>query len=125
MKFDFDHVHLNSADMSAAVDFYVDKFGAEKLAEVDVIGTKIAILDVGGPKILISAKDPSGGPAGTSLDHIGFSVADLDAAAVELKEKGAEFTLEPMDIGGGMKISFIRGPDDVMIELVQAGGRDL
>ena len=120
MKFDFDHVHLNSADMGAAVDFYVDKFGGEKVAEIDVMGTKIAILDFDGPKILISGKDPSGPAGGTSLDHIGFGMADLDAAAVELKDKGAEFTLEPMDIGGGMKIAFVKGPDDVMIELVQS-----
>ena len=121
MEFKFDHVHLNSADIGAAADFYIKNFGAEKIAEVDVVGTKIAVLDLGGPRLLISAKAPSGAPAGTSLDHIGFGMADLDAAAVELKEKGVQFTLEPMPIGGGMKIAFVKGPDDVMIELVQAG----
>ena len=120
MKFAFDHVHLNSADIGAAADFYIKNFGAEKIAEVDVVGTKIAVLDLGGPRLLISDKAPSGGPAGTSLDHIGFGMADLDAAAVELKGKGVEFTLEPMPIGGGMKIAFVKGPDDIMIELVQS-----
>jgi catechol 2,3-dioxygenase-like lactoylglutathione lyase family enzyme len=120
MEFKFDHVHLNTADLGAATDFYINNFGAEKIAELDVMGTPIAILDANGTRLLISAKDPSGASSGTSLDHIGFGMADLDAAAVELKEKGVEFTLEPMPIGGGMKIAFVKGPDDVMIELVQS-----
>ena len=123
MKFEFDHVHLNSADVNAAVDFYVEKFGGEKTAEVVVAGTNMVIVDFGGTRLLINDKAPSGPPAGSSVDHIGFRVADLDAAARELKERGAEFLMEPMELSEGVKIAFVTGPDNVMIELSQEGGR--
>ena len=123
MKFEFDHVHLNSADVNAAVDFYVEKFDGEKTAEVVVAGTNMVIVDFGGTRLLINNKAPSGPPAGSSVDHIGFRVADLDAAARELKERGAEFLMEPMELSEGVKIAFVTGPDNVMIELSQEGGR--
>ena len=123
MKFEFDHVHLNSADVNAAVDFYVEKFGGKKTAEVVVAGTNMVIVDFGGTRLLINDKAPSGPPAGSSVDHIGFRVADLDAAARELKKRGAEFLMEPMELSEGVKIAFVTGPDNVMIELSQEGGR--
>jgi lactoylglutathione lyase len=36
----------------------------------------------------------------------------------ELKKKGAEFTMEPTTIRPGVRIAFIRGPQNVHIELV-------
>ncbi len=121
MKFAFDHVHLNSADVKAAVDFYIEKFGGVKTGEFEVAGNKITIVDFEGTRVLINDKAPLSPPAGSSVDHIGFRVADLDAAAAELKEKGAEFMLEPVEVGPGVKIAFVSGPDNVMIELSQEG----
>jgi len=43
MKIEFDHVHLNSADVNAAVDFYVEKFGGKKTGEVEVAGTNMVL----------------------------------------------------------------------------------
>jgi len=123
MKFEFDHVHLNSADVDAAVTFYVEKFGGKRLGEFDVAGTAMVVVDFEGTRLLINDKSPGGPPAGTSVDHIGFRVADLDAAARVLKERGAEFIMEPMSLGEGVKIAFVSGPDTVMIELSQEGGR--
>ena len=49
----------------------------------------------------------------------------LHAAAVEIKGKGVPFDMEPRPytnpLGQEMKISFIYGPDDVWIEVVQPG----
>ncbi|MBI4831825.1 MAG: VOC family protein, partial [Candidatus Lindowbacteria bacterium] len=72
MKFEFDHVHLNAADVNAAVSFYVEKFGGKKSGEFEVAGTNIVIVDFGGARLLINDKAPSGIPAGSSVDHIGF-----------------------------------------------------
>ncbi len=123
MKFEFDHVHLNSADVNAAADFYIATFGGKKFGELEVAGTHMIVVDFDGTHLLINDKPPSGPPAGTSVDHLGFRVADLDAAAAELKKRGAEFMLEPMSLGEGVKIAFVAGPDNVMIELTQEGGR--
>jgi predicted enzyme related to lactoylglutathione lyase len=121
MKFEFDHIHLNSADVGAAADFYVEKFGGKKTGEFEVAGTPITIVDFDGTRLLINDRAPGGPPAGTSVDHIGFRTDDLDSAAADLKEKGAEFMMEPMEIAPGVKIAFVEGPDGVMIELSQEG----
>jgi catechol 2,3-dioxygenase-like lactoylglutathione lyase family enzyme len=123
MKFEFDHVHLNSADVKAATDFYIEKFGGKKAGEIEVAGRNIVIVDFDGTRLLIYDKAPIAPPAGSSVDHIGFRVADLDAAAAELKRKGAEFLVEPISLDEGVKLAFVIGPDDVMIEISQAGGR--
>ncbi|UCD58703.1 MAG: VOC family protein [Candidatus Hydrogenedentota bacterium] len=123
MKFEFDHVHLNSADVTAAANFYIEKFGGEKFGEAEVAGTNMVIVDFSGTRLIINDKPPTAPPAGSSVDHIGFRVADLYEAAVELKERGAEFLMEPMSLGEGVKIAFVTGPDNVMIELTQEGGR--
>ena len=52
------------------------------------------------------------------LDHIGLTVRDLDEAVVDLKEKGARFYMEPHVIRGTLRIAFLRGPDNVSIELM-------
>jgi predicted enzyme related to lactoylglutathione lyase len=123
MKFEFDHVHLNSADVNAAAEFYMKTFGGTKFGEAEVAGTNMVILDFGGTHMILNDKAPMAPPAGTSMDHIGFRVPDLDAAAAELKKRGAEFMLEPVELGEGVKIAFVIGPDNVMIELSQEGGR--
>jgi predicted enzyme related to lactoylglutathione lyase len=122
MKFQFDHVHLNCSDINAAADFYIEKFGGQKFAEREIAGTNMVIVDFDGTRLILNDKPPVGPPAGSSVDHIGFRIADLDAAAAALKEKGAEFLMEPMEIAEGAKIAFVTGPDSVMIELTQEGG---
>jgi lactoylglutathione lyase len=119
MKIKFDHVHLNSADVNGAADFYVEKFGGKRTGEVEVAGTNIVIVNFGETRLLISDKAPSLPPAGSSVDHIGFRVDDLDAVAAQLKAKGAEFLIEPMNLSEDAKIAFVVDPDSVMIELSQ------
>jgi catechol 2,3-dioxygenase-like lactoylglutathione lyase family enzyme len=36
----------------------------------------------------------------------------------ELKAKGAEFTVEPKTIRPGVRIAFVRGPQNVLIEIL-------
>lgn len=123
MKFEFDHVHLNCSDIKAAAHFYINTFGGEKFAEREIAGTNMIIVDFEGTRLILNDKAPSGPPAGSAVDHIGFRVADLDAAATLLKERGAEFLMEPMQLAEGVKIAFVTGPDNVMIELSQEGGQ--
>ena len=58
-------------------------------------------------------------PPYQGLDHIGLRVIDLDATVSELKSKGARFTMEPTTIRPGVRIAFMRGPENVSIELLQ------
>lgn len=123
MKIEFDHVHLNSADVNAAVNFYVEKFGGSRGGEIEVAGTNIHIVNFGETRILINDRAPSSPPAGSSVDHIGFRVDNLDAVALALKAKGVEFLLDPISVSEDAKFSLLSGPDNVVIELSQEGKR--
>ena len=53
------------------------------------------------------------------LEHFGLTVDNLDAAVTELRAKGAEIAVGPVKRNPGLYLAFVRGPDGVMVELVQ------
>ena len=117
----FHHIHLSSPDPDGALAWYQNIFGGE----TDQMKGRINGLRYKTTWLLVS-RLREGTPASTqnrAIDHLGWSFPDLDAAAVEIKRKGVDFLLEPRDytnpLGQEMKISFVVGPDDVRIEIVQ------
>jgi catechol 2,3-dioxygenase-like lactoylglutathione lyase family enzyme len=80
---------------------------------------------LGGQKILIAPThpdDPTAPPPPFpyyGVEHIGLTVDDVDAAVAELRAKGAEIAIGPLTRDPGTRLAFIRGPDAVMVELVQ------
>ena len=59
-------------------------------------------------------------PRGRTIDHIGFSVSDLDATLARLRKEGIKVTAEPRSIANGqLKFAFIEGPDQMAIELIE------
>jgi catechol 2,3-dioxygenase-like lactoylglutathione lyase family enzyme len=53
------------------------------------------------------------------LEHIGLTVDDIDAAVADLRAKGADIAVGPMDYSAGTRLAFIRGPEGVFVEIVQ------
>jgi lactoylglutathione lyase len=128
--FTFDHAHLRSADPDAMGHFFEAMFGAEVTRSIYPPGTlypgKMRVtMRVGGQKILVAPTHPHDEmtPAPPfpyyGLEHIGLTVADLDAAIAELKAKGAEIAIGPLTRDAGTYLAFIRGPEGIMVELVQ------
>ena len=117
----FHHIHLASADPDAAIDWYERIFGGER----DSLKGMIAGLRYGGVWLLARQADAPAGTRGTAIDHLGFAFANLEAAAADIRAQGVEFTMEPRPytnpLGQEMQISFVMGPDDVFIEIVQPG----
>ncbi len=104
-----------------AAAFYQEMFGAEVTPSKGANGLPRANMMLGDQFILISTVDDnvtqtaSGPHSCLGLDHIGIGVDDLLAATAELKAKGAEFTMVPRN----GRIAFLKGPDNISIELVQ------
>jgi lactoylglutathione lyase len=126
----FDHLHLRSADPNATADFFATMFGAEVTRSVYPLGTLYpgqmrVTMTVGGQKILIAPTHPhdpmTAAPAFPyyGLEHFGFTVEDLDATIAELRGKGADVAVGPLTRDAGTYLAFIRGPDGIMVELVQ------
>ena len=118
-----DHLHLRSPDPEAAAQGYAALFGATIADRVTVPKGVRLVVDLGGLRLFIdqvpadTAAAPE--PPWVGIEHIGLAVADLDAAAAELRGRGATFMMEPTQIRPGVKIAFVEGPDRVRIELLE------
>lgn len=125
MDYTYDHIHLRSRDPEATAQYYHKMFNAKIIESVQPDGQKRIDLDINGLTVFIARVAPGDDvPASPAepylgLDHFGLRVDNLDEAAAELKERGAEFTMEPRVLRPGVKIAFIRAPEDVRIELLE------
>ncbi len=130
VKFTMDHVHVKCHDINTTRDFYEKMFNAKTIYEGKLRDVPTATLELAGSVIIITAagegedlecpKSPREGIWNRyGIGHFGVRVDDLDEAARELKAKGAEFILEPKEIREGLRIAFIRAPEDDVIEIVQ------
>ena len=119
----YDHIHLRSRDPMATAQYFNKMFDAKILESVQSDGQPRIDLDVNGLIIFIAKADESvpTGPVEPhlGLDHFGFRVDNLAEAVKELKERGAEFSVEPRDLRPGLKIAFVRAPGDIRIELLE------
>lgn len=124
-NYTYDHIHLRSRDPMETAQYYNRMFDAEILESVQPDGQKRIDLDINGLTVFIARVSPeddiSQSPAEPhlGLDHFGLRVDDLDEAVAELKQRGAEFSMEPRTIRPGVKIAFVLAPDRVRIELLE------
>jgi lactoylglutathione lyase len=121
-EFTFYHIHLFSRDPLATAQYYHRMFGAKILESVQSDGKRRIDLDINGLSIFILRvpleQDLPPGPR-LGLDHFGFLVPNLDETAARLKSLGAEFAEEPRTLRPGVRIAYVRAPENVRIELVE------
>src|SRR5215212_9778237 len=58
-------------------------------------------------------------PPHLGLEHTGVAVTSIDAVCAELKARGAEFVVEPHTSRPGLRVAFVRAPENVHIELLE------
>ena len=126
----YDHVHLRSTDPDAMGRFFETMFGAEVKRDMYPPGTLYpgqmrVSMKLGGQKVLVAPAHPHD-PTGAApqfpyygVEHIGLTVDDVDAAVEDLRAKGADIAIGPLTRSPGLRLAFVRGPEGVMVELVQ------
>ncbi len=119
----FDHIHLRSVDPDETGRFYVERLGARLSDRIETADSLRVVVAFPGLRILIE-RVPPGTTAGATpphrgLEHFGLEVSDIEAAVAELMAAGVEFTMPVTARGPGLRIAFLRGPDDVSIELLE------
>jgi lactoylglutathione lyase len=123
--YSFNHIHLLTRDPKATAQYYHRMFGAKVIESIQSDGKPRIDLELGGVSIFILRAPPEqetpACPPGPylGLDHFGLRVSNLNEAVAELKAKGAEFAVEPKTIRPGVRIAYVRGPENVRIELVE------
>ena len=128
MAYEFNHVHLKAPDPGKTAGWYVEAFGFQIISDT--------VRDSGDRFIRCKAADGTGfniseartneqlasGSDGTphwGLEHFGINVDDMDAEIERLEGLGAVLMEGPISTPTGLRIAFIKGPDDVRIELLQ------
>ncbi len=125
LEYHFDHLHIFSSDVPATERWLIEGIGAELVGRHDSRGVQTTTLRLGGIQILIrGAREgeqltrAGAPPFGTN--HFGLKVADIDATVATLRGRGVMIEVEPWDFSPAIRIAFVKGPDEVRIELVQA-----
>jgi len=108
-----DHIHLNVPDQAKAVEWYRKYFGGEPTTESP------DRLMLGDTRLIFLRNDHAQPSSGSALDHIGFSVADLDAKIKELEAAGVKIVNPVRDVAGLFKLAFVEDPWGTRIEVVQ------
>jgi catechol 2,3-dioxygenase-like lactoylglutathione lyase family enzyme len=125
LDWQFTHVHVYASDPNATVAWLTDGVGGEVVSEHQHPGyPKATIVRLGGQVVQVRGRRDTeqfapAGPRSFGIDHIGLAVPDVDAALAELRERGVEPVTE-FDSGFSIPegIAFLRGPDDLWIEIV-------
>ena len=135
----FSHVCIGVSDMDRSLAFYTDIFGKDIVFDVELEGEALEVvtgtagakgrmvgLDIGGTAIELLAL--GAGPDTAPQDgirvgytNISISVADLDEAYRQVCELGYTPDEEPVDIGG-VRMFFVRDPDDARVEVIEFPG---
>lgn len=109
----YDHVHLNVPDAAAASAWYEKNFGGRRITEAP---NRIMF---GSTRLMFLVAKDAKPSAGGAIDHLGFSVADLDATMKELEAAGVKITTPARDVAGLFKLAFVEDPWGTRIEVVQ------
>lgn len=123
-EYQFHHIHVFCSDLDATERWFVDGVGAEFVDRRDSRGVPGVTLRLGGATVLLrparaGEELANAGDRHFGADHFGLRVADVDATVDELRRRGVEIEVEPWDFAPTTRIAFIKGPDNVRIELVQ------
>ena len=109
----YDHIHLNVPDPAAGANWYEKHFGGRRITEAP------DRLMFGSTRFMFLRNATAKPSAGSAIDHVGFSVADLDAKMKELEAAGVKVTTPVRDVPGLFKLAFVEDPWGTRIEVVQ------
>lgn len=126
----FQHVTISVSDADRALAFYRDLLGFPVLGRLyyrNQVGLVIDFLALGNNALLeiFSFQAPTKpsewlpDDLQLGLRHVGFQVRSVDETAARLRSAGVEFTLDPLDAHGGVRIAFFKDPDGTLLEIVE------
>ena len=111
------------SDLDASLDFYCNKLGLSELGRFDIEAGRFTLVFLGAPgnpdaQVELTYNwDPEELGGGRNFGHLAYEVEDIYALCQKLMDAGVTINRPPRD--GHM--AFVRSPDNVSIELLQAG----
>ncbi len=111
---DFHHVHLNSTDPVAAAKWYADNWGGEAKKTGIFSATSFGKVVF----IYFKAKPGFAGSHGSVVDHIGFSVPNLETKLKQLADAKAEI-VSGIEQEGSIRYAYAKDPWGTLIEILE------
>jgi lactoylglutathione lyase len=124
------HTMVRVADLDAALDFYCARLGLVEVRRHVVEKGRFTLVFLAAPADVERARaddapmveltynwDTEAYPGGRNFGHLAYRVEDIYAVCRRLAEGGVTINRPPRD--GHM--AFVRSPDGISIELLQAG----
>ena len=111
--FPYDHIHLNVPDAAEASAWYEKHMGGKRITEAP------NRLMFGSTRFMFLVNKAAKPSAGSAIDHVGFSFADLDAKMKEWEAAGIKVTTPVREVPGLFKLAFLEDPWGTRIEVVQ------
>jgi lactoylglutathione lyase len=118
------------SDLEQSLDFYCDKLGLVEVSRQEAPAGRFTLIFLCAPEDLEAARedsapmveltfnwDPEAYDGGRNFGHLAYAVDDIYAVCQRLKDKGVTINRPPRD----GRMAFIRSPDNISVELLQAG----
>jgi len=118
------HTMVRVTDLDASLRFYCDALGLQVLRRRDVEAGRFTLVFLAAPGQeeaqveLTHNWDPEAYTGGRNFGHLAYAVDDIYAACRRLQEHGVTINRPPRD----GRMAFVRSPDGISIELLQAEG---
>ena len=117
------HTMVRVTNLEASLDFYVNKLGLTELRRYNNEGGRFTLVFLAAPgqpdaQVELTYNwDPEQYTGGRNFGHLAYEVDDIYAACKKLQDAGVTINRPPRD----GRMAFVRSPDDISIELLQAG----
>ncbi|WP_396267249.1 VOC family protein [Ideonella sp.] len=117
------HTMVRVSDLDASLRFYRDALGLEVLRRTEHEAGRFTLVYLaapGQPEAQVELThnwDPEQYTGGRNFGHIAFAVDDIYATCQRLMDHGVQVVRPPRD----GRMAFVRSPDHISIELLQAG----
>ncbi|HKY08114.1 MAG TPA: VOC family protein [Candidatus Binatia bacterium] len=114
MNFQLEHVAIYTKDIAESIKFYEKFFGGHPTPiRKGTAGYGFCFVRIAGaPSIQLME---STGPVG--VHHYGYVTDDIDRAAKDFRDKGAEILRENRDEAGRLTTIFVKDPNGLELEI--------
>mgnify|MGYP001073359667 CR=1 FL=1 len=118
------HTMVRVSDIDASLTFYCDLLGLRERQRVDNEGGRFTLVFLAAPgddEAMVELTynwDPEAYTEGRNFGHLAYAVDDIYALCQRLLDGGVTISRPPRD----GRMAFVRSPDNISIELLQAGG---
>ncbi|HVI28028.1 VOC family protein [Hansschlegelia sp.] len=117
------HTMVRVSDVDASLDFYCDKLGLQEVRRTESPQGRFTLIFLAAPgqtdaQVELTYNwDPEVYGEGRNFGHLAYEVEDIYAACERLMAGGVTINRPPRD----GRMAFVRSPDNISIELLQAG----